>query len=127
MDEPVTFEAPDLATRLEMLASHDLAGLDFGVIGLDADDRVRVYSSVEAQQSGYGTRPPIGLEFFETIAPCMNTPLFRGRIASARAAGNLDIRFSHVGDFGDAERVLHVRVVAASDGGIWILHQREAA
>lgn len=46
------------------------------------------------------------------------------RIDEARRAGTLDIAFEQIGDFDDADRELHVRVISASSGGVWGFLQR---
>ncbi|MBX9700800.1 MAG: hypothetical protein K2X74_15290 [Acetobacteraceae bacterium] len=115
----------DLARRIEALPHEALDRLDYGVIRLDPAGRVAFYSATERRQSGFRGEGPVGHDFFTQIAPCMNTPEFRGRIERARAAGRLDIEFGHVGDFADRARALVVRVLSAADGGVWILHRRE--
>jgi photoactive yellow protein len=118
------FHAPDLARVVERMVPEAVDALPFGAIRLDRDGHVVFYSRAERELSGIGTRPTLGRNFFLDIAPCMDNPAFRGRIESARAAGTLDIAFSHVGDFSDRSRELDVRVQSAADQGIWIFLQR---
>jgi photoactive yellow protein len=121
------FETKNLAESIEALTAEEIDQLPFGVIGIDPEGAVRVFSKAEAKLSGYGARPAIGKDFFTDIAPCMNNALFKGRIDKARAAGALNIFFTFVGDFEDANRELSVRVLSAKDGGIWIANKRENA
>ena len=58
------FETPKLAEAIEQLQPDEIDRLPFGVIGLDANDQVRVYSATEARLSGYGGRPTHGKAFF---------------------------------------------------------------
>ncbi|MEZ5818256.1 MAG: hypothetical protein R3D44_14340 [Hyphomicrobiaceae bacterium] len=118
------FDQPDLGRVLDGFTPAQLDEIPIGVIGLAADGRVRAFNKAEAEGSGYGMRPSLGLDFFGEVAPCMNNPLFKGRIERAISAGTLDIVFNYVGDFDDAERELRFRVVSASDGGLWILTDR---
>ena len=118
------FDTPKLADAVEALSLADIDRLPFGVIGLDPQGAVRVYSATEARLSGYGNRPVIGRTFFTEIAPCMDNGHFRGLIEKARKQGTLDIRFTFIGDFSDRSRELTVRVQAAKDGGTWIFHHR---
>ncbi len=120
------FNTPMLAQAVEGLSAEAIDRLPFGVIGLDRHGAVRVFSKTEARLSGYGARPALGKHFFAEMAPCMDNEFFRGRIEKARAAGTLDIEFTHVGDFSDRSRELTVRVQSARDGGVWIFHQRDA-
>jgi photoactive yellow protein len=120
----ITFDQPQLARAVEQLPVDAINRLPFGVIKLTAGGVVEFYSAREAELSGRGDRPILGLEFFTNIAPCMDTPQFRGRIESAVASGKLDAEFNHIGDFSDRDRELAVRAQSASDGGIWLFLMR---
>jgi photoactive yellow protein len=113
-----------LPARIERLSAQQLDALPFGVVRLDAEGIVTFYSRTEAEQSGFRDRRAIGRDFFTQIAPCLSTPERMLRIDEARRAGTLDIAFEQIGDFDDAERELHVRVISASGGGVWVLLQR---
>ncbi len=117
---------PDLVAAIEALTAKEIDLLPFGSIRLDAHGIVTLYSARERDQSGY-RGAAIGQHFFAEMAPCMNTPAFRGRLDAARKARRLDIRFDHVSDLPSGERdvPLMVRLVSASDGGVWILLQRD--
>ncbi len=121
------FDRYDLAAAVERLPAEALDDLPFGAIRLDAAGEVAVFSGSEKRLSGYGDRPALGRHFFTQIAPCMNTPQFRGRIEQALAAGDADIEFGWIGDFGSAERELRVRVQPATGGACWIFIRREVA
>ncbi|CAH2601049.1 Photoactive yellow protein [Rhodovastum atsumiense] len=118
------FDRPDLARVIERLTPAQIDALSFGVIRVDEQGIVRHYSASERRLSGSGARERLGHTFFTDIAPCMNTPDFRGRIEAALARGTLDIHFEHTGDFEDADRVLQVRVQSARAGGFWVFLQR---
>jgi photoactive yellow protein len=119
------FDTPQLARAIEALPEAMLDRLPYGAIRVDEAGIVRVYSDAERRLSGSGERPRLGLDFFASIAPCMDTPRFRGRIERAMASGRLDLEFGWTGDFGDAARSLRVRVQSASGGGYWICMLRE--
>ena len=114
----------DLGARVEQLSWEAIDELAFGVIRLDASGKIVYLSRVEARESGYGDRPAIGRDFFSEVAPCLGTPEFMRRLDQAQARGSLDITFDQVGDFGDPERELHVRVRSATSGGLWIFIER---
>ncbi len=121
----VTFDMPGLARAVEALAPHAVDALPFGAIRLDEDGRVVTFNQTERNRGGSGTLSRLGRDFFTEIAPCMDTPEFRGRVERARASGTLDLAFTHIGDFADRERELTVRVQSASGGGTWIFQRRE--
>lgn len=128
MTEPAAlpdFETPRLARAIERLPESEVDRLPFGAIRLGPDGRVLFDSAAERRLSGSGTNPRIGLDFFGSIAPCMDNPDVRGRIERANAAGTLDLDFTHVGDFEDRDRELRVRVQSASDGGYWLFLRRD--
>jgi photoactive yellow protein len=118
------FDAPDIALCIEAMTAEQIDALPFGVIRIDADGVVRHYSAREAALSGFAPRDAIGLEFFARMAPCMNSPLIRGRIEKALAQRTLDMRMSHVGDFSDRQRLLDLRAVSATQGGFWLFLRR---
>ena len=125
----LSFDSDDLAESLERMSDAEIDALPFGVIRLGADGKVLKYSRREAEQSGYGRDrlPPIGLDFFIELAPCMNTSQFRGQIDQAAATGKVDIEFGHLGDFADRSRMLRIRILRAVTGGFWHLHERQLA
>lgn len=113
-----------LPARIERLSTRELDALPFGVVRLDAEGIVTFYSRTEAEQSGFRDRRAIGRNFFTQMAPCLSTPDRHRLINEARRSGTLDIAFEQVGDFDDADRELQVRVISASDGGLWVFLQR---
>jgi hypothetical protein len=70
------------------------------------------------------TMPEFETARLADVAPCMSNSYFKGQNDKAIQAGTLDMRFSFIGDFGDAARELTARVQAAKDGGGWIFHHR---
>lgn len=120
------FDEPELAAAAERLTQAEIDALPFGAIRLDAEGVVRLYSRAEARLSGSADRARLGRAFFTEVAPCMDTPLYRGRIEAARRSGRLDLEFGWVGDFDNRAKKLRVRVqsAGAGDGGMWIFMQR---
>ncbi len=119
-----TFDTPKLAVAVEALTQEQMDNLPFGVIGLDAQNVVRVYNKTEAECSGFKERTALGRFCFVDVAPCLSNSFFKGRIDKARREGALDIRFTFVGDFSDSERELTIRAQSGKDGGCWIFIQR---
>ncbi|URI11630.1 hypothetical protein MW290_22090 [Aquincola tertiaricarbonis] len=119
------FDAPDLAEKVEALHAYEINQLPFGVIRLDAGGKVDLYSTREATLSGWNGRPNIGLDFFTRVAPCMNTPAFKGALDAAVAEGRVDAEFVHIGDFADPYRAIRIRALSSADGGVWLFLLRE--
>ena len=119
------YESDDVARQLERMDAHAIDGLPFGVIRLTREGLVQLYSATEAQQSGFNRQPALGLDFFEQVAPCMNTPMMKGLIEQAWRAGTLDMDIGWVGDIADPNRAYAIRATSSSDGGVWLLINRD--
>lgn len=118
------FDAPDLATRIEALSLQDIDRLPFGVIRLDRNGIVLIYSATEAKQSGYRGEAK-GHNFYE-LSSCAGMDDFRGRIARAAEEGPVDLEFGWPRDYGNRSRELRIRVQSARDGGIWLFIERDS-
>jgi photoactive yellow protein len=119
----IDFNAPDLAARVEDLSQHELDNLPFGVILLDREGIVLFYSATEARLSGYRENP-IGRNLFE-ISLCMGKDDFRGRVMHAMEEGPVDLEFGWIGDFGNPQRELRIRVQSSRRGGVWLFIERD--
>ena len=124
--EPLRFDEDDLGASLDRLSDAEIDQLSFGVLLVNSQGEVKKYSGVEAEQSGYGHgRSPVGCDFFAELAPCMDTPDFRGRIEAARQKGTVDIEFGHTGDYSDRSRHFRIRVISSwRYDGFWHVHDR---
>ena len=122
---PISFDDDDLPSRLRELPEDAHDDLPFGLVGLDADGRVDSFSAVERQQSGWGDREILGLDFFGEVAPCMDNEKIRGRIEQDHRDGMLDVEVGHTGDHSDRTRVFRVRMMSRPDGGFWLANQRD--
>ncbi len=118
------FESADLARRVEALTADERDALPYGVVKLDSAGVVEIYNSTEARASGRKQRPAVGLDFFAEVAPCMAKPEMRGRVEQARARGSVDIEIGWIGDFDDPNGEIQIRVLSASDGGLWLFMNR---
>jgi photoactive yellow protein len=125
MGKGVAFSSLGAAAELEALTEAELDDLEFGVVRLDREGTVKVFNKTEAVRSGYKSRPAIDRDFFLEIAPCMSKPEMKGRIDRARQEGDVDIEIGWVGDFDDPDGEIRIRAISASDGGLWILLERD--
>jgi photoactive yellow protein len=123
---PPGLDAPELVAYVEGLSDEAVDRLPFGVVRLDDAGKVLRLSAAEALQAGLGRRSVTGLAFFTDLAPCMGRQAFVQSLAAATARRTLDVRFHNLGDFSDATRELHVRVVSATAGGLWVFIERLA-
>jgi photoactive yellow protein len=83
----MTFDLPQILTRLQALDGEGLDALDFGVIAFDAAGVVRRYSACESRHSGLSPEHVLGRHLFKDVAPCMNNHLVARRFEAAADAG----------------------------------------
>lgn len=119
----VNFDAPDLATQIERLTPGQIDQLPFGVVRLDRDGLVELYSATEARLSGYGDAP-LGQNFFE-VSHCAGKGDFQTRVAKAQEDGAVDLEFAFPGDYANPVRELRIRVLSAKQGGVWLFMERD--
>jgi photoactive yellow protein len=81
---PVVFQQTDMHAALEAQDDEELDGLDFGVIGFDADGLVRRYNALESRLGGFSRERILNTHIFDAVAPCFNNYLVAGRFDSAR-------------------------------------------
>jgi len=80
----LSFATPGLHARLAQLNADQLDGLDFGVIGFDADTNVCQYNQTEAQAAGLTAPRVLGQPLFTNVAPCLNNFMVAQRFEDAQ-------------------------------------------
>jgi photoactive yellow protein len=83
-----SFEQPGVETGIEALNQAEFDSLEFGIIGFDGQDIVRVYNKTESQAAGLSLNRVIGQPLFTVVAPCMNNYLVGQRFADAAVKGS---------------------------------------
>ncbi|MCJ2056496.1 GAF domain-containing protein [Methylobacterium sp. J-048] len=101
-------QVPESGLDLDVLASDALDRLDKGVIGLDADGTVVVFSEGASALSGLSRESVLGRNYFREVMPGTNVPSFRGRFLAGSRRGALDESFDYV--FGRLPQPLRARV-----------------
>jgi photoactive yellow protein len=118
------FTSNDVAADLEVMSREQMDALPFGVVRLDWNGDVRYFSEQEKLLSGYRLDPN-GRNWLRDVAPCMSTPAFVRAMDAAVDSSGFDMTIMMTGDFVDPNRVLEIRIVAASVGsGFWLLIRR---
>ncbi|MEO8006517.1 MAG: phosphonate transporter [Betaproteobacteria bacterium] len=94
---PLVFNDPDMCSRIAALDEGALDGLDFGVIGFDAETVVRLYNSFESRNAGLSPKRVVGFPLFTAVAPCMNNYMVAQRFEDAATTGvGLDATIDYV-------------------------------
>ncbi|HEX5341949.1 MAG TPA: phosphonate transporter [Duganella sp.] len=120
------FEQPGLAALLADMDEAALDALQFGVIGFDADDRVRRYNAFESQAAGLRPERVLEQNLFTVVAPCMNNFMVAQRFHDARADGvALDDTINYVLTLRMRPTKVRLRLLAAPGAALsYVLVQR---
>lgn len=73
--------------KIEEISREFLDDLPYGNIILNPDDTVLRYNATEAKYTGYNPSKIEGRNFFSEIAPCTDSPDFKGKLDDFRAIG----------------------------------------
>jgi photoactive yellow protein len=95
----VTFEKSDIENVLENMTADQINELPFGAIELDQVGTILRYSTVEAEITGRDPETVIGKNFFTDVAPCTDTPRFRGEFERGVRDKHLETMFEYVFDY----------------------------
>jgi photoactive yellow protein len=98
LDE-LSFDSTDIENSLTDMTDDDLDQLAFGVVKLDASGRVISYNAAEGDIVGRDPKAMKGKSFFTDIAPCTNTPEFRGKFDDGIKNNNLNAKFDYEFDY----------------------------
>lgn len=112
----------DLRT-LGARSDEELDTLPFGVIGIDRDGVIRKYNLAEARFARLDRADVLRKAFFTEIAPCTNTPEFRGRFVEFIRDGNQApaVRFSYVFDFRFGAQEVEIELVRSASRELFFL------
>ena len=125
LDTRIEFGQHDIENTLARLSEAQIDNLPFGAIQLDAAGEVISYNTTESQITGRTKASVIGKKFFDEIAPCCDTPTFRGVFDEGVSAGRLDTIFTYIFDYKmKPTRVkIHMRSAMATNT-YWIFVKR---
>ena len=95
----VSFGGSDIENTLSDMKEDDLDKLAFGVVKLDSSGRIINYNAAEGDIVGRDPKEMKGKSFFTDVAPCTNTPEFRGKFDSGVKNNNLNVMFDYQFDY----------------------------
>lgn len=101
------------SSKLDELSDEELDTLPYGVIALDREGIIRQYNLAEARFARLDRNDVLHKPFFGQIAPCTNTPEFRGRFEELAREGNTvrSVRFPYVFDFRFGAQQVEIEIV----------------
>ncbi|QOY96722.1 photoactive yellow protein [Massilia sp. UMI-21] len=121
----IAFGKDDIDNKLTNMSAKQIDDLAFGAIQLDADGKILRYNEAEAQITGRQASAVIGKNFFHDVAPCTNTPRFKGIFDAGVRTSTLNTMFEYVFDYkmNPTKVKIHMKK-AISDGSYWIFVKR---
>ena len=123
--EHVVFGGDDIENSMSRLSSKQIDGLAFGAIQLDGSGKILQYK--RGRGSDHRPRPGsvIGKNFFTGVAPCTNTPKFKGEFDKGVKAGALNTMFEYLFDYNMVPTKVRVHMKKAISGDTyWIFVKR---
>ncbi|WP_262339805.1 PAS domain-containing protein [Idiomarina sp. OT37-5b] len=77
--EIVQFGSNDIENKLSSMNKEQLDKVAFGAIQLDANGNIIQYNAAEGDITGRDPSTVVGKNFFNDVAPCTNSPEFKGK------------------------------------------------
>lgn len=121
----IGFGREDIQNVLAKLTAKEVDQLAFGAVQLDAKGTVLQYNAAEASITGRKREDVIGKNFFRDVAPCTNSPLFKGAFDAGVRSGDLNTMFEYVFDYNMAPTKVKIQMKKALvDDSYWIFVKR---
>ena len=125
LDTRIEFGQDDSSNALARMSAEDIDKLPFGAIQLDAEGVILMYNAAESQITGRQRADVLGRHFFTEIAPCCDTPVFRGAFDEGVRSGKLNTIFTYTFDYRMSPTAVkvHMRKAMATDT-YWVFVKR---
>jgi photoactive yellow protein len=125
MAEKVEFGQDNLENTLANMSDKDLDNLNFGAIQVDANGQILQYNAAEGDITGRDPKEMVGKNFFRDVAPCTDSPEFKGKFDEGVQSGNLDAIFEYTFDYQMTPTKVKVQMKKAMTGdSYWIFVKR---
>ena len=119
------FGSSDIENDMARLSSAEIDRLAFGTIQLDAVGTILQFNAMEGKITGRDPAGMLGRNFFTDVAPCTNTPTFRGAFDEGVRTGKLNIMFEYVFDYVMTPTRVKVHMKKALTGDtFWVFIKR---
>ena len=123
--ERVEFGGNDIENAMAKLSAKQIDGLAFGAIQLDATGKIMTYNAMEGQITGRDPGSVVGKNFFTSVAPCTNTPKFKGEFDKGVRAGALNAVFDYTFDYNMKPTKVRVHMKRTISGdSYWVFVKR---
>lgn len=122
--ETFDFGANDIDNRLAKMSSAEIDQLAFGAIQLDPSGTILQYNEAEGAITGRSPSQVIGKNFFTDVAPCTNTPKFKGAFDKVvKDRSNIMIEYTFDYQMTPTKVKVHMKP-ALVGGSYWIFVKR---
>jgi photoactive yellow protein len=121
-------ELESVLERLHVLDEAQLDALPFGLIRLDRTGKVLSYNRTEAELAQMNRRRPLGLNFFDDVAPCTRVKAFQGRFLAGVERGELNETFGFRFEFAHGSRYVAITLYSSrTDDSVWVIVSKATA
>lgn len=121
----VGFGKDDMANALKNMKPGEIDKLAFGAVQLDAKGKILAYNAAEGAITGRDPKAVIGKSFFTEVAPCTNTPVFKGAFDKGVKNGDLNTMFEYTFDYNMKPTKVKVHMKKALvDSTFWVFVKR---
>ena len=121
----VAFGKDDIDNVLGKMSEIEINQLAFGAVQLDATGKILTFNAAEAGITGRNAASTIGKNFFRDVAPCTDSPAFKGVFDRGVESGELNTMFEYVFDYNMAATKVKIHMKRAISGNtFWILVKR---
>ena len=121
----VAFGKDDIDNTIARMSAKEIDRLAFGAIQLDGAGRVLQYNQAEGEITGRDPKSVIGKNFFTEVAPCTNTPKFKGAFDQGVKSGNFGVMFEYTFDYNMKPTKVKVHMKKAVVGdSYWVFVKR---
>ncbi|MBS4048883.1 MAG: photoactive yellow protein [Alphaproteobacteria bacterium] len=121
----VEFGKDDIQNTLAKMSAAEINNLAFGAVQLDAKGVILQYNMAEGAITGRDPKAVIGKNFFTEVAPCTNTPAFKGAFDAGVKAGKLSVMIDYTFDYNMQPTKVKVQMKNAVIGdSYWVFVKR---
>lgn len=121
----VEFGKENIENILGKMSKEQIDGLAFGAIQLDATGKILQFNAMEGSITGRDPKAMLGRNFFTDVAPCTNTPKFKGVFDAGVKQNNLNTMIEYVFDYQMAPTKVKVHMKKALVGdSYWVFVKR---
>ncbi|HYC03193.1 MAG TPA: photoactive yellow protein [Azospirillaceae bacterium] len=121
----VEFGKANIENAMATMSAKEIDSLAFGAVQMDGTGKIMQYNAAEGDITGRDPKAVIGKNFFTEVAPCTNTPAFKGAFDAGVKAGNLNTMIEYTFDYNMKPTKVKVHMKKALVGeSYWVFVKR---